>query len=69
MSKSEGDSGGGETASLPGIVNELDLSGTALGWLDRGSEITGANLQEGDVLIGLPSSGVHSNGFPWFAVL
>ena len=53
---------GGETASLPGIVNELDLSGTALGWLDRGSEITGANLHEGDVLIGLPSSGVHSNG-------
>ena len=54
---------GGETASLPGIVRELDLSGTALGWLRRGSEITGSNLQEGDVLIGLPSSGVHSNGF------
>ena len=54
---------GGETASLPGIVNELDLSGTALGWLNKGSEITGTNLQAGDVLIGLPSSGVHSNGF------
>ncbi len=54
---------GGETASLPGIVNELDLSGTALGWLAKGSEITGANLQAGDVLIGLPSSGVHSNGY------
>ena len=54
---------GGETASLPGIVRELDLSGTALGWVRRGSEITGSNLQEGDVLIGLPSSGVHSNGF------
>ncbi len=54
---------GGETASLPGIVSELDLSGTALGWLSKGSEITGANLKEGDVLIGLPSSGVHSNGY------
>lgn len=54
---------GGETASLPGIVTELDLSGTALGWLAKGSEITGANLKQGDVLIGLPSSGVHSNGY------
>lgn len=54
---------GGETASLPGIVNELDLSGTALGWLPKGKEITGSNLQEGDVLIGLPSSGIHSNGY------
>ena len=54
---------GGETASLPGIVTELDLSGTALGWLPKGAEITGANLKEGDVLIGLPSSGVHSNGY------
>ena len=54
---------GGETASLPGIVTELDLSGTALGWLAKGSEITGANLKEGDVLIGMPASGVHSNGY------
>ena len=54
---------GGETASLPGIVNELDLSGTALGWLKKGTEITGANLSEGDLLIGIPSSGVHSNGY------
>ncbi len=54
---------GGETASLPGIVTELDLSGTALGWLPKGNEITGANLKEGDILIGLPSSGVHSNGY------
>lgn len=54
---------GGETASLPGIVTELDLSGTALGWLAKGSEITGANLKQGDVLIGMPSSGVHSNGY------
>ena len=54
---------GGETATLPGIVKELDLSGTALGWFPRGEGITGENLEEGDVLIGLPSSGIHSNGF------
>jgi len=54
---------GGETASLPGIVTELDLSGTALGFLDKDSAITGEHLESGDVLIGLPSSGIHSNGF------
>jgi phosphoribosylformylglycinamidine cyclo-ligase len=54
---------GGETASLPGIVKELDLSGTALGWLPKGEAITGENMQAGDQLIGLPSSGIHSNGF------
>ena len=54
---------GGETASLPGIVTELDLSGTALGWLPKGAAITGANIQAGDAMIGLPASGVHSNGF------
>ena len=54
---------GGETATLPGIVKELDLSGTALGWFPKGRGITGQNLKEGDVLIGLPSSGVHSNGY------
>ena len=54
---------GGETATLPGIVKELDLSGTALGWFPRGEAITGENLECGDILIGLPSSGIHSNGF------
>ena len=54
---------GGETATLPGIVKELDLSGTSLGWFPRGRGITGQNLVEGDVLIGLPSSGIHSNGY------
>lgn len=54
---------GGETASLPGIVTELDLSGTALGWLPKGEAITGEHLQAGDVLIGLPASGIHSNGY------
>jgi len=54
---------GGETASLPGIVTELDLSGTALGYMKKGAEITGVNLRAGDVIIGLPSSGIHSNGY------
>ena len=54
---------GGETATIPGIVKELDLSGTALGWFPKGNEITGSNLVEGDKLIGIPSSGLHSNGY------
>ena len=54
---------GGETATLPGIVTELDLSGTALGWFPKGGEITGERLQAGDAVIGLPSSGIHSNGY------
>ena len=54
---------GGETATLPGIVIELDLSGTALGWFPAGHAITGDRLESGDVLIGLPSSGLHSNGY------
>jgi phosphoribosylformylglycinamidine cyclo-ligase len=54
---------GGETATLPGIVAELDLSGTALGWFPAGHAITGVGLETGDVLIGLPSSGIHSNGY------
>ncbi len=54
---------GGETASLPGIVTELDLSGTALGYVKKGDTITGEHLKDGDVLIGLPSSGIHSNGY------
>ena len=54
---------GGETATLPGIVTELDLSGTALGWFPAGHAITGDALESGDVMIGLPSSGIHSNGY------
>lgn len=45
---------GGETATLPGIVTELDLSGTALGWFPKGGAITGAEIQNGDIMIGLP---------------
>ncbi|MBC8437883.1 MAG: phosphoribosylformylglycinamidine cyclo-ligase [Euryarchaeota archaeon] len=54
---------GGETASLPGIVKELDMSGTALGWLPKDEAITGEKMKPGDIIIGLPSSGIHSNGF------
>eukprot|EP00741_Cyanophora_paradoxa_P017244 tig00020961_g16656.t1 len=54
---------GGETASLPGIVTELDLSGTALGWVARGAQLTGERVAPGDLLVGLPSSGIHSNGY------
>jgi len=54
---------GGETATLPGIVKELDVSGTAMGWFPKDHGITGQRLEEGDCLIGLPSSGLHSNGF------
>ena len=46
---------GGETASLPDIVNELDMSGTSLGWLPKGDQLTGESIISGDVLIGIPS--------------
>ncbi|RZD47669.1 MAG: hypothetical protein CXT66_06625 [Methanobacteriota archaeon] len=39
------------------------MSGTALGWFPKGEAITGENLEAGDLLIGLPSSGIHSNGY------
>jgi len=53
---------GGEIAVLPEMVKGVDLSGTALGMLRKDDMITGANVQEGDAIIGLRSSGVHSNG-------
>jgi len=53
---------GGETASLPGIVKDFDLAGTGIGFVDKDKIITGENIQEGDILIGLRSSGIHSNG-------
>jgi len=53
---------GGEIAVLPEMVKGLDLSGTALGLLDKERMVTGAEVQEGDAIIGLLSSGVHSNG-------
>lgn len=54
---------GGETATLPDMVNEIDMSGTALGWLPRGDQIDGSAVAAGDVIVGLPASGIHSNGF------
>ena len=56
---------GGETAEHPGRMPEddYDLAGFAVGVCDRKDMITGEDLAEGDVLIGMASSGVHSNGF------
>lgn len=56
---------GGETAEHPGLMpeDEYDLAGFAVGIVDKKDIITGANLKAGDVLIGMASSGVHSNGF------
>lgn len=56
---------GGETAEHPGLMpeEEYDLAGFAVGVVDEKNLITGAGIQAGDVLIGIASSGVHSNGF------
>ncbi len=53
---------GGETASLPEIIKDFDLAGTGMGIVDADKIITGANIEEGDLLIGIESSGIHSNG-------
>ena len=58
---------GGETAEHPGMMDEdeYDLAGFAVGVCDRKDMITGEDLAAGDVLIGMASTGVHSNGiFP-----
>lgn len=56
---------GGETAEHPGLMpeEEYDLAGFAVGVVDEKDIITGADVKAGDVLIGMASSGVHSNGF------
>ncbi len=56
---------GGETAEMPGFypVDEYDLAGFAVGIVDKENVIRKENMAEGDVIIALPSSGVHSNGF------
>ncbi len=53
---------GGETASLPGIIKGFDLAGTCMGFVRRKDIVDGSRIQPGDILIGLASSGIHSNG-------
>ena len=56
---------GGETAEMPGMYkeNDYDLAGFSVGIADKEKIITGENVNKGDVLIGISSSGLHSNGF------
>ena len=56
---------GGETAQMPGFYTdgEYDLAGFIVGCVDREKMVTGANIKPGDVLIGLPSTGLHTNGY------
>ena len=56
---------GGETAELPGVyrADELDFAGTCVGVVDRDDVIDGLRCTSGDVVVGLPSNGLHTNGF------
>ena len=56
---------GGETAEMPDLYKrgDLDLAGFSVGVVERGREIDGSRVAPGDALIGLPSSGIHSNGY------
>ena len=54
---------GGETAALPDIIKGFDLAGTAVGVVQKDRIVTGAEIKPGDVVVGLPSNGVHSNGY------
>jgi len=48
---------------LPDIVREFDLAGTVVGTVEKGKVITGNEIKAGDVIVGLESSGIHSNGY------
>jgi len=56
---------GGETAELPGIYkeDELDFAGTCVGLVERDRLVDGSRIEVGDAVVGLPSAGVHANGF------
>lgn len=56
---------GGETAEMPGFYNidEYDLAGFVVGVVDKEKIIDGSKIEEGDIILGLPSSGIHSNGY------
>lgn len=56
---------GGETAEMPGVYqpNEVDIVGTIVGYVDYANLISGANIKAGDVILALPSSGLHTNGY------
>ena len=56
---------GGETAEMPGFYkeNEYDISGTVIGVVDKKNMLSNRNVEDGDVLIGLPSTGLHTNGY------
>lgn len=56
---------GGETAEMPGLYasGEYDISGTIVGVVDRKKIVDGSSIEPGDVVIGLPSSGLHTNGY------
>ncbi len=56
---------GGETAEMPGVyaAEDFDLAGTIVGVVDRPHVVNGSRIQEGDVMIGLPSTGLHTNGY------
>lgn len=56
---------GGETAEMPGVYlpGEVDLAGTIIGVVERSQIIDGSRIQAGDVIVGFPSTGLHTNGF------
>ncbi|HOO13385.1 MAG TPA: phosphoribosylformylglycinamidine cyclo-ligase, partial [Bacillota bacterium] len=56
---------GGETAEMPGLYGpgEYDIAGFCVGIIDKKKIIDGSRIKEGDILIGIPSSGLHSNGY------